>query len=55
LARNCCSGACSFLAAVAILGAALGRIYVVTGSLWPCIFAHWLIVLGWKALLGGPF
>jgi len=44
----------SFLAAVAILGVALGRIYAATRSLWPCIFAHWLVVLGWKLLLGGP-
>ena len=44
-----------FLAAVAILGAALARIYVSTRSLWPCVLAHWLVVFGWKTLLGGPF
>ena len=44
-----------FLACTAILGVALARIYVATRSLWPCVVAHWLIVLGWKALLGGPF
>ena len=44
-----------FLAAVAILGTALARIYVATASLWPCILVHWLVVLGWKALFGGPF
>ena len=44
-----------FLAAVAVLGAALARIYAATGSLWPCVLAHWLVVLVWKALLGGPF
>ena len=44
-----------FLAAVALLGVALGRIYAATGSLWPCVLAHWLVVFGWKALLGGPF
>jgi uncharacterized protein len=44
-----------FLAATAILGTALARIYAATGSLWPCIAAHWLIVLSWKTLLGGPF
>lgn len=44
-----------FLAAVAILGLALARIYVATQSLWPCIVAHWLVVFGWKAVLGGPF
>lgn len=44
-----------FLAAVAILGLALARIYAATLSLWPCVLAHWLVVFGWKALLGGPF
>lgn len=44
-----------FLAAVAILGVALARIYAATRSLWPCILTHWLLVLGWKTLLGGPF
>ena len=44
-----------FLAAVAVLGIALGRIYAAAGSLWPCVLAHWLVVLGWKVLLGGPF
>ena len=44
-----------FLAAVAVLGIALGRIYAATGSLWPCVVAHWLVVFVWKALLGGPF
>ena len=43
-----------FLAAVAVLGAALARIYAATRSLWPCVVAHWLAVLGWKLLLGGP-
>lgn len=44
-----------FLAAVAILGVALGRIYAATGSLWPCIAVHWLVVVVWKVFLGGPF
>ena len=44
-----------FLAVTAMLGVALGRIYAATASLWPCILAHWLVVFGWKALLGGPF
>ena len=44
-----------FLAAVAVLGVTLGRIYAATGSLWPCVAVHWLVVFGWKALLGGPF
>jgi uncharacterized protein len=44
-----------FLAAVAVLGLALGRIYAATGSLWPCVATHWLVVLNWKTFLGGPF
>ena len=44
-----------FLAVVALLGLALGQIYAATGSLWPCIATHWLTVLGWKTLFGGPF
>lgn len=44
-----------FLAASAVLGLALGRIYAATRSLWPCVATHWLAVFGWKALLGGPF
>ena len=44
-----------FLAATSILGLALARIYASTGSLWPCVVAHWLVVFGWKAFLGGPF
>ena len=44
-----------FLAAVALLGLALGRIYAATGSLWPCVLVHWLVVFAWKAFLGGPF
>jgi predicted Abi (CAAX) family protease len=44
-----------FLAATATLGIALARIYAATWSLWPCVLAHWLVVLGWKLFLGGPF
>lgn len=43
-----------FLAAVAALGIALARIYHATQSLWPCLAAHWAIVVGWKAFFGGP-
>lgn len=43
-----------FLAAVTALGVALARLYWRTGSLWPPIALHWLVVVGWKALLGGP-
>jgi len=44
-----------FLAAVAILGLALARMYAASRSIWPSVVAHWLVVLVWKAFLGGPF
>ncbi|MGH6613022.1 CPBP family glutamic-type intramembrane protease [Sphingomonas sp.] len=44
-----------FLAAAAVLGVMLTRIYRATGSLWPCIGIHWLVVASWKLLFGGPF
>lgn len=44
-----------FLACVAVLGIGLGRIYAATWSVWPCVLVHWLVVLVWKAVLGGPF
>ena len=43
-----------FLAAVAVMGVALGRLYVRTGSIWPCVLLHWATVVGWKAFLGAP-
>jgi len=43
-----------FLAAVAVMGVALARLYARTGSIWPCVLLHWAAVVGWKALLGGP-
>jgi predicted Abi (CAAX) family protease len=43
-----------FLAAVAVLGVALGRLYARTGSIWPCVLLHWTAVVGWKALFGAP-
>jgi predicted Abi (CAAX) family protease len=44
-----------FLACVGLLGLACGRIYAATGSLWPPVLLHWLVVFGWKTFLGGPF
>ncbi|WP_166040604.1 CPBP family glutamic-type intramembrane protease [Sphingosinicella sp. YJ22] len=44
-----------FLACVAVLGAALARIYTATRSIWPYVLTHWAVVFGWKAFLGGPF
>jgi len=43
-----------FLAATAVLGLALARLYRRTGSIWPCVALHWTAVVGWKAVLGGP-
>lgn len=44
-----------FLACAAIMGLALGRIYVATQSVWPCVLFHWAVVASWKLLFGGPF
>ena len=43
-----------FLFCVALLGIALSRLYLATWSIWPCVVLHWAVVVGWKALLGGP-
>lgn len=43
-----------FLASVAATGVALSRLSLSTGSIWPPVALHWLIVVTWKALLGGP-
>ncbi len=43
-----------FLAAVAVFGLAASRLYIATGSIWPSALLHWIVVVGWKAFLGGP-
>lgn len=43
-----------FLGAVAALGLACGQLYWRTRSIWPPVVLHWLVVVGWKALAGGP-
>jgi uncharacterized protein len=43
-----------FLAAVAAVGVAAARLYWKTGSIWPSVALHWLVVVTWKALLDGP-
>lgn len=43
-----------FLAAVAALGIGCTRLYWRSGSVWPPVLLHWLVVVGWKALAGGP-
>jgi predicted Abi (CAAX) family protease len=45
----------SFLFATFILGIVLTHIRIRTQSLWPVIAIHWLLVLVWALLLGGPF
>lgn len=44
-----------FLAATAVLGTLLTRLYLATGSIWPAVLTHWAVVAAWKLLLGGPF
>jgi predicted Abi (CAAX) family protease len=43
-----------FLAAVAVLGTALTRLYLATGSIWPPVLLHWATIVGWKAWFGAP-
>jgi uncharacterized protein len=43
-----------FLAAVAVMGIAFTRLYLATGSIWPSTLLHWVSVVSWKGLLGGP-
>lgn len=39
----------AFLLLVAILGALCTALTHLSGSLWPAIILHWLVVIGWKA------
>ena len=43
-----------FLIAAAAMGFACTRLYWRSGSIWSAIFVHWLVVIAWKALAGGP-
>jgi uncharacterized protein len=43
-----------FLAVTAMLGLACTHLWRKTGSLWPPVFLHWIAVVVWKGLLGGP-
>jgi predicted Abi (CAAX) family protease len=43
-----------FLLLVAVLGALLVRLYRATGSIWPCVAVHWIVVAAWKLAFGGP-
>jgi len=43
-----------FLLCAATLGAGAALIRWRTGSLWPCVMLHWLVVVVWQTWLGGP-
>ncbi|MEO1303414.1 MAG: CPBP family glutamic-type intramembrane protease [Pseudomonadota bacterium] len=43
-----------FLTVAGTLGAVATALTLTTRSLWPPIVFHWLVVLGWKTLLGAP-
>ncbi len=45
----------AFLLIVFLLGMTCGTSYVLTKSIWPSVIIHWLTVLAWKFLFGGPF
>lgn len=39
-----------FLAITAVLGLACTMTYRTSGSIWPAVLMHWLVVVGWKGL-----
>ncbi|WP_300529161.1 CPBP family glutamic-type intramembrane protease [Maricaulis sp.] len=39
-----------FLIIAAALGATCTGLYRLTGSIWPAVLLHWLVVLAWKGL-----
>jgi predicted Abi (CAAX) family protease len=43
-----------FLGCAATLGAGAAVIRWRSGSLWPCVGLHWLVVVCWQTWLGGP-
>jgi uncharacterized protein len=43
-----------FLLVTACLGLACSHLWRKTGSLWPAIALHWLVVVVWKGFLGAP-
>ncbi|MEP3757561.1 MAG: CPBP family glutamic-type intramembrane protease [Alteripontixanthobacter sp.] len=44
-----------FLSVVISLGIVLAMLRIAGSSLWPPILFHWIVVLAWKLLFGGPF
>jgi uncharacterized protein (DUF2235 family)/membrane protease YdiL (CAAX protease family) len=43
-----------FIAACFALGLACARLVLSTRSIWPAVVLHWLVVVAWAALFGGP-
>lgn len=43
-----------FLLVTTILGLSCGLLRWRTGSIWPAVILHWLLVVIWKTWLGGP-
>ncbi len=43
-----------FLLACFALGLACARLTLATRSIWPAVVLHWLVVVAWAALFGGP-
>ncbi len=44
-----------FLLTVSVAALALGILREVSGSIWPPVALHWVMVCGWKFAFGGPF
>jgi predicted Abi (CAAX) family protease len=42
-----------FLTLAGLLGLCCSVVYLRTGSVWPGVALHWLVVVTWKAVLGG--
>jgi uncharacterized protein (DUF2235 family)/membrane protease YdiL (CAAX protease family) len=43
-----------FLLACFALGLACARLVLATRSIWPAVVLHWVVIVVWMALLGGP-
>lgn len=43
-----------FLLLAGLLGVCCAAVYLRSGSVWPGVTLHWLVVMFWKAWLGGP-
>jgi predicted Abi (CAAX) family protease len=43
-----------FLAIVTVLSVTLVWMYRRSGSIWPGVIVHWLVVAGWKLVCSGP-